>query len=140
MNKKTKKKGSNINEQKKGIKTKSKKSSKNTKKKEKNNVANENIASALSYFILGIIWFFVDEKMSKSRLAKFHVKQAINLWITIVLLNFLSALLFFLAPLISTLTGIFALVFIIIGIINSLNAEKKELPLIGQAANKYLKF
>ncbi|MFW6014194.1 MAG: DUF4870 domain-containing protein [Nanoarchaeota archaeon] len=139
MTKKTTKKSTKTESMKKAP-AKKKSAAKGPEKKVQKKVENENIASALTYIVLGIIWFFIDEEMYKSSLAKFHTKQAINLWIVIVLLNFLSALLFFLAPLISTLAGMFALVLVIIGIINGLNAEKKELPIIGQAAKKYLKF
>jgi len=34
----------------------------------------------LAYFFVGIIWFFVDEKLKKNEFAKFHAKQAMILF------------------------------------------------------------
>ncbi|MFP4424603.1 MAG: hypothetical protein ACLFP2_05255 [Candidatus Woesearchaeota archaeon] len=102
-------------------------------------VKDDNIAGALAYLLVGIIWFFADEKMKKSRLAKFHVKQAINLYIFAACLSFVAGLLIitvFLIPIIHFLTLIAGL----IGIIHSLNRHKTPIPVIGKFAERYLNF
>ncbi|MGM5487449.1 MAG: hypothetical protein ACQESG_00715 [Nanobdellota archaeon] len=99
----------------------------------------DNIAGALAYVLVGIIWFFSDQKMRKSSLAKFHVKQAINLYVFALCLSFMAALLVvtvFLIPVIHFVTLIMAL----IGIISALNRQKAPLPLIGKFAEQYLRF
>ncbi len=97
------------------------------------------VCAMLSYLFVGIVWFFVDEKMKKDALAKFHVKQAIILLIFSVvwsvLLGFLGAFLFFLGP-IAFLLSYVPLIFAIIGILNALNKKEKELPVIGSYAKK----
>ena len=113
-------------------------------------MAKNSTIAALSYILIGIIWYFSQQP--KSPLLKHHVKQAINLWI-IGLVIF--ALLNVIAPLLTFITfGFGAIIFIplfilvrvlflvlgIIGIINAINFNKKPLPLIGKFAPKYLTF
>ncbi|MCD4705731.1 DUF4870 domain-containing protein, partial [bacterium] len=87
------------------------------------------------YLLIGVIWYFADEKMEKNNFVKFHVKQGLVLLILslggAILLNMLF--LFWLIP----LYNLVILVFVIIGIINANNEKKKELPLIGQFAKKF---
>ena len=45
-------------------------------------------AAVLSYLLIGIIWYFVDEKMKKNSYVKFHVQQAIVLIIASVIYSF----------------------------------------------------
>ena len=47
---------------------------------------NSKLVAILSYFLVGVIWYLVDEKVKKSPLAKFHVKQALNLMIISIVL------------------------------------------------------
>lgn len=114
-------------------------------------VENEKLVAILSYFLIGIIWYFVDDKMKKSELVKFHVKQSLNLALfSIVLsiaLSIVSPILVFI-PIVGWLallvlgfgTPIFTFVLFIMGVINAANEKKKEVPLIGQFAKKYLTF
>ncbi|HLD97109.1 MAG TPA: hypothetical protein VI934_02085 [Candidatus Nanoarchaeia archaeon] len=115
----------------------------------KDGSGNGQVCAILSYFFIGIVWFFVDEKMKKDSLAKFHVKQAIILLIFSViwsiLLQFLSVFVVFLARFLSVflfflsipvLLSYVPLVFAIIGILNALNKKEKELPVIGSYAKK----
>jgi uncharacterized membrane protein len=108
------------------------------------------VCAALSYILIGIIWYFADENMKKNGFAKFHAKQGLVLLIAaiaydIVLGIIVGALLF---PLLFSGMGgwgLFSilrllyyvpLIFIIIGIINALNGNEKELPIIGGFASK----
>ncbi len=112
---------------------------KNNKNEEKEKEKNNKLCAILAYFAVGIIWYFVDEKMRKNDFAKFHVKQALGLVIAEIVLA---------AALTISVVGIMAmpllqlasLVLAIIGILNAVNGEKKELPIIGLYSNKYLKF
>ena len=38
-------------------------------------VKNEKLVAILAYFLVGIIWYFADENMKNSSLAKFHTKK-----------------------------------------------------------------
>ena len=103
------------------------------------NQDNGKACAVLSYFLVGIIWYFVDENMKKNDFVKFHVKQALGLTIanlvlgTVLLVTVLGSLLF-------PLLNLTVLVLAIIGIIDAMNGNKKELPLIGKYSTKYLKF
>lgn len=105
---------------------------------------NEKLVSILSYFIIGIIWYFVDEKIRKSNMVKFHVKQAMNLVIISIVLGIIFSWMAFWA------FGVFYLIYLairfvllvlwIIGLINAIHLRQKEIPLIGWMAEKYLTF
>ena len=117
----------------------------------KNN--NEKIISALSYVLIGLIWYLIEqEKFKKNNNVKFHVKQGLNLLIISVvgniIINLIFAILTFITlglfgilwGIVSFIFSIFVLFLIIIGILNVINQEEKELPIIGEYANKYLNF
>ncbi len=102
-------------------------------------IENENLVAVLTYFLVGIIWYFADEKIKKSGLVKFHTKQAINLMLISVAINtFLGITLvgIFLLPLVGFITSVFA----VIGIINAANSKQNKLPIIGGLVEKYLEF
>ena len=100
---------------------------------------NSQLCAVLSYFLIGIIWYFADEKMKKDSLAKFHVKQAIILFIFCIIwsivLRILIVFLIFLGPLFFILDYI-PMILAIFGIIYALNRQEKELPVIGSFAKK----
>jgi len=100
---------------------------------------NSKTCAALSYLLIGIIWYFVDEKMKKDDFVKFHVKQALVLLVADIILQIAASFLWFVGWFLAPLIGIFILVLFILGLVNSLNGKKKELPLIGQFA-KYFTF
>jgi uncharacterized membrane protein len=104
----------------------------------KSDVEEGKACAALSYILIGIIWYLVDEKMKKNEFAKFHVKQGLVLLITSIIINVVGSIVpilgwFIILPLGSLLV----LVLWILGIINSLSGNMKELPLIGQFAKKF---
>ncbi|MBW2982930.1 DUF4870 domain-containing protein [Candidatus Woesearchaeota archaeon] len=94
------------------------------------------------FFIVGLIWYLVDENMQKDKFAKFHFKQSLVLviaylivWIAVSILWFIP----YLPGILYTLAWIAFLVLAVLGIINAANHEEKELPVIGGYAKK-LKF
>ena len=105
---------------------------------------NEKLVSILSYFLIGIIWFFVDEDMRKNKAARFHVKQALNLMIISVALgvifNILMAVTLGLFYFIYVVVQIGLFVLWLIGLVNAINMKKKEIPIVGEFADKYLTF
>ncbi|MFW5852782.1 MAG: hypothetical protein ACOCUR_02020 [Nanoarchaeota archaeon] len=105
-------------------------------------VENEQLAAVLCYFLIGIIWFFADKKMNKSKLVKFHSKQVINLWLINILVNAIgySSLRYYGLGLFVSLISLGLLILWVIGLINAANMEEKELPIVGSLAEKYLKF
>jgi uncharacterized membrane protein len=100
---------------------------------------NSQLCAILSYLLIGIVWYFVDDNMKKDEYVKYHVKQSIILIlfaiIWSIILQIISSILFFLGPLIAILNYI-PMIFAIIGIINALNFKKNELPIIGNYASK----
>jgi uncharacterized membrane protein len=110
------------------------------KTKGSGSIENEHLAAILCYFIVGIIWYFADEVMKKSSFVNFHSKQAINLWIFSAGIGILASFMLFMGGFVRVVGGIFVFVLWIIGLINALNAKQKEVPIIGQFAEKYLTY
>lgn len=94
--------------------------------------------AVLAYILVGIIWFFADEKMRKNNYAKFHVKQGIVLLIASIVINVVGVIIPFIGWfIILPLGGLFILVLWIIGLINAGSGKENALPLIGQFADKF---
>ena len=95
------------------------------------------VCALLAYLLVGIIWYFADEKMKKNNFAKYHAKQALVLLIVSVVgslvLGIIPVLGWIVLPFFSLATVIFA----VLGIINAANGAQKELPVIGQFADKF---
>jgi uncharacterized membrane protein len=117
-------------------------------KKSGSSVDEGKVCAALSYILIGIIWYFVDDDMKKNSFAKYHAKQGLVLLIAWVIYSIALGIVFgaILVPLI--FTGAYGLVmiinllyyvpfiFLIIGLVNALNGKQKELPIIGKFAKK----
>jgi len=112
------------------------------------NGGNDKVCAALSYILIGIIWYFADEKMKKSGFAKYHAKQGMVLLIAAIIYSIILQIIFSilfipmimgggftLYPIIMLL-GYIPLIWAIIGIINAVNGKEKPLPIIGGWANK----
>ena len=92
--------------------------------------------AALSYILVGIIWYFADAKMKKNNYVKFHVKQGLALLILSVVVQVVGSLIPIIGWFIILPVGnVIVLVLFIIGLINAVNGKKKELPLIGSFSN-----
>lgn len=116
-------------------------------------IENEKVCALLSYLLIGIIWYFVDEKMKKSEIARYHVKQGLVLLISWIIYSIIISVLFSIIILPLIMSGLFIgtiamipivnllnlipLIFMIIGIINALNEKQKPLPIIGHFAEKF---
>jgi len=98
----------------------------------KQDAENGKVCAILLYilWIVGIIWYFVDEKQKNNPFTKFHLKQSLVLVIVCVAINIVTC----------GFGGIIGLVFAIIGLINAVNGETKELPIIGKFAEQWFKF
>ncbi len=115
--------------------------------KKKRVAQNQLLVSILAYFLVGIIWYFLDENVQGS-LAHFHVKQALNVFVISVGLGLLHSILGILTfgILLVLLAPAFALlqfvlfIFWIIGIVFAAQEKEEEIPIIGNFANKYLFF
>ncbi|MFP4524351.1 MAG: DUF4870 domain-containing protein [Candidatus Woesearchaeota archaeon] len=104
----------------------------------------EKLFSILTYpfFIVGLIWYLVDDNMQKDKFTKFHFKQSLILVIAYLIVWIALSILWFvpyLPGILYTLAWIAFLVLVVLGIINAANHEEKELPVIGRYAKK-LKF
>lgn len=103
-----------------------------TKKTKK--AADNKPLTVLSY--IGFL-FLVPLLMAKDdKFAQFHAKQGMVLFLAFLLASVVN-IIPVLGQLISFLGTIFCLVLAIMGILNVLNGEQKELPLIGQLAKKF---
>ncbi|MFO7710313.1 MAG: DUF4870 domain-containing protein [Candidatus Woesearchaeota archaeon] len=111
------------------------------KKKEKSK-----LCAILSYFLVGIIWYFVDEELKKDKSAKFHAKQALFLLLVSFVISlaigifsgipFIGWIILFAGSLLQL--GIFVLW--VIGLIKAIQGENKPIPVIGEYAEKILTF
>ena len=121
-----------------------------TKKAAKKEYEHKVLISAIAYFLIGIIWYFVDEEAKKNSFIKFHVQQGLTLLIFAVIysiilgiiLTVLSMIFLFIPVLGIVIIGILQLLYLIplilaiIGLVNALNEKEKELPIIGKFASK----
>ncbi len=85
-------------------------------------------------FIGWIVAFCAGDKEG----AKFHLNQALVIWLGFICISVASAILVFipiLGALASWVAEIFLFVMWIMGLINAINQEEKELPLIGKLQN-----
>jgi uncharacterized membrane protein len=102
------------------------------------NEDNGKLCAILAYLLIGIIWYFADDKMKNKELAKFHVKQSLVLLIISISLQIVGTILpvigwFIILP----LASLFTLIWAIIGIVYAASGEIKELPIIGGYAKKF---
>ena len=109
------------------------------------------LCAVLSYLIIGIIWYFVDEKMKKNSFVSFHVKQALVLLIFSIALGILNVILGVIFGIIAmvtlglasvlmfipTIISLIPLVLWLFGIVYSVQGVEKELPIIGQYGDKF---
>lgn len=86
------------------------------------------VCAFLAYLFVGIIWYFADEKMKKNRFAKYHVKQGIGLLVLWLIVWVISWVIPWGLWFVVTLLNIALVVLMILGIINAVNGNEKELP------------
>ena len=106
-------------------------------------MSNSVLCSILSYFVIGIAWYFVDDKMRKSSLAKRHANQALFL-ILACLVGYVALWVFSHLPIIGDLLSNpmyvvtkFAFLFVwIFGIVQALFAQDKPMPFLGKFAEQ----
>ena len=100
----------------------------------------ENVGMAVVAYLFFFIPLLTDSK--NDPFVKFHVKQSLLIVcfsLALYILRYIPVIrqaIYVISPLIS----LAELAFIIIGIMNALNRRKKELPWIGQFAEKWFKF
>ncbi|HOV97522.1 MAG TPA: hypothetical protein PLW49_00690 [bacterium] len=100
----------------------------------------ENVGMAVVAYLFFFIPLLTDSK--DDPFVKFHVKQSLLIVcfsLALYILRYIPVIgraIYVISPLIS----LAEFAFIIIGIINALNRKKKELPWIGQFAEKWFKF
>lgn len=97
----------------------------------------------LSYplFIVSLIWSFIDKDMLKDGAAKYHYKQGLVLFIANIIIwiggSIVAAIFWPLGIVVLRLNWAVWLLMSILGIINVVNGEKKEMPVIGKYAAKF---
>lgn len=106
------------------------------------------IVAILSYLLVGIIWFFIDEEMKKNSFVKFHVKQGLALVIIGFSFSILISILFGMVGFmmvnlsfmvlggLSQIINLGLLVLSVMGIVSAINGTKKELPWIEVVTKK----
>jgi uncharacterized membrane protein len=105
-------------------------------------VGSDVACAVLCYFLVGIIWYFVDEKMRQSSLAKWHAKQGLVLlmaWIVLSVLSMVLMMIPFLGWWIWFVVWLGLLILWILGIVQAASGKEEQLPVLGQFA-EMLKF
>jgi uncharacterized membrane protein len=97
---------------------------------------NRRWCAALSYLLVGVIWYFLDEKMKRDDFVKFHVKQGLVLLISILALQVLSTLMILLTFLWFVI-GLFLLIIGLIGVVYALENKEKPMPILGKYAKNF---
>lgn len=113
--------------------------SEKTNKFTKEDIEKNKGMAVVAYFLF-FVPLLTDAK--DSPYAKFHIKQGLMLLLYFIASWFVSFFLMFILIgfLIAPILYLFGLVMLIIGIINSVNGQAKQLPLIGQFADQWFKF
>jgi len=91
------------------------------------------VITVLSY--IGILVLIPLLTAKEDEFTQYHAKQGLVLFLTVIAVSIVGVIPV-LGWLIAFLGGIGCLVLAVMGIINVLNGEKKQLPLIGQFADK----
>ncbi len=103
-------------------------------------IKNGKAAAVLSYFLVGILWWLLDEKMKKNSFVKYHVKQALVLLIASIAVSVAGWFLIWI-PTIGWLAYMILrlgiLILWIMGILKAAQGVKAELPIIGQYAKHF---
>lgn len=104
----------------------------------------DKVFSILSYIfiLIGVIWYLVDKSI-KTDFNTFHFKQALNMFIVFFVIGFIIGFVATFVPflgLISLALWVVQIVFLVLQIIAIVKEEKKEVPVIGAFAEKYLTF
>lgn len=97
-----------------------------------NKTENSKICAILTYLLIGIIWYFVDEKMKKDEFVKFHTKQSLTLIVLFIIGSIALSILQYISFILIPILDLIFFIMMVIGIINAANNEKKELPIIGK--------
>lgn len=91
--------------------------------------------AVLSYLLVGVIWFFAEEKMKKNTYAKFHVKQALVFLVLLIVVNLAVALFSIISPGFAEILGyiVYTLMAIIwlLAIIYAAAGKEKRIPVFG---------
>jgi uncharacterized membrane protein len=112
----------------------------------KNNNSESKIVAILLYivWIVGVVWYLVDEKMQKNKFAKFHLKQSIVLVIASIVWSIAYSIVYGILGFVTMGFFLFVgwvgfylpLVWVIQGLVHAAKEEEKELWLIGKFAKK----
>lgn len=92
--------------------------------------------------IVAYILFFVPllTEAKDSPFVKFHVKQAIVLIISSIVVSILGTIIPIIGWILAPIISLVLFVFWIMGIMNAVNGEAKQVPVVGKYADQYLKF
>jgi uncharacterized membrane protein len=104
---------------------------------------NATICAVLSYLLVGIIWYFADESMKKSGLARWHAKQGLALLLGAVVVNIafiivgMIPLLGMAVWLLHPIAWLCFLILGIMGIIGAIQGRNNRLPVFAEFADKF---
>ncbi|MBT4604981.1 hypothetical protein HOC01_05040 [archaeon] len=102
-------------------------------------MTNAKVIAVVSYITLvGWIIALILNLQKKQALASFHIRQSLMLILASVVAGILGTVLFFI-PFIAPILYIVVFVLWVIGLINAIKGEQKQIPLVGSFAQKWFK-
>ena len=106
----------------------------------KTEISEDGVGMAIIAYIIFFVPLLTDSK--DNPFIKFHVKQSLTLFCFYVAFQFLRFFPFIgrMVWILSSVVSLVWFAFIIVGIFNAANRKQKELPIIGQFAEKWFKF
>lgn len=108
--------------------------------KKRTNVRSEGKTIAIiSYLtVIGLVIAFVMNNEKKNPFAHYHIRQALGLTLTGVVISFLNIIP--VLGLIINVVGFFVLLYMLImGVLNAMNERKQPLPILGKQYDEWLK-
>ena len=113
--------------------------SEETKVEKKSTDAEKYRGMAVIAYIVFFVPLLTDAK--DNAYVKFHVKQGLMVLLTSIAVSVVGSILPFLGWfLIIPFGSLFTLVIWVMGVLNAINGEQKELPIVGKYADQLLKF
>lgn len=100
--------------------------------------SDKTFCAALSYLVVGLIWYAVDDSMKKDKYVTFHVKQGLVLLIASLVVNIIGTIIpfigwFIILPIGSLLLFIAGL----IGFIRAIQGKESGMPVLEPLGEKF---
>ena len=92
-------------------------------------------------FLIGLIWFLVDDKMKHNSFAKYHLKQVLIILIASFVVSFVGSIIPFIGWFVILPIGsLIVFILWLFGLVYAIQGKTKPVPIIGKLAEKWFTF